>query len=141
MRHHALETPLIVRGFPALAAVTLVLIALTTEVGLNIWILSGPPALAALAAYTLILAGLAAAPTRLGRWHAAGAALAVLVMGGRAGGFVSAIVDAAGTPEPRWNLIGATAERVLLLASLLIWHRSQAVVAAKRQVSRNLTAS
>lgn len=131
-----LEKPLIVRGFPLLSAVSLVLVVLTTEVGLNVWVLSGGPAVAALAVYTVILVGLAAAPTRLGQWHAAGAAFAVLVFGGRALGFVSVIVDSADAGDARWNLIGAVAERVVLLASLLIWHRSQIVVAAKRQVRR-----
>lgn len=133
-----LERPLIVHGFPILAAVTLGLVAVTTEVGLNVWVLSGTPALTALLVYAAVLVGLAAAPTRLGHWHATGAALAVLVFGGRALGFVSIIVDGASSADPRWNLVGAVAERVLLLASLLIWHRSQIVVAAKRQVARSI---
>lgn len=117
--------------YPALAAFTLCTVMATSKVDLSIWAVSGRVAVAFTAAYALLLSAMAVSPTRMAAWHGVGAAFAVLVFGGRGAGFAAIILDSLGTHDERWDLLGAVTERVLLLASMIVWHRSQAIVGAR----------
>lgn len=105
------------RAFPALTAIVVIGILATSQVPPNLWAFAGRPAAAVMAFYTLPNFWLAINPDDI-RAHYLAGGLAVFVWGGRAGGFVELVLS----EPPRWDLLGAVGERILLLALVLAWH-------------------
>ena len=113
------------RVFPAVQAVTLLMVAYFSRVN-SLLLFSGPGVTAVTVVYAAILVWLAVFPGKVLKLHAWGNALAVLILGGRALGFVELMIE-----QGSWALAGTVAERVINLLALLLWHRSGIIHAGR----------
>ena len=120
----------IVRLYPLLAAVSLWRIERTSTLDPRLLFLSGRVSTVALYFYAVLLVIAAAAPRQRATIHAVGAALAVLVIGGRLIAFIGIYFD--GRPD----LEGTVWERAWLLMSMLIWHWSVSIYGATEYAKR-----
>ena len=118
------------RIFPLFWAATFLSIPVFTSVPPNLWIVDGNTAYGAVIAYGLVLAALGIAPHRYPRLHPIGAALAVLVLLGRAGGFVEVAIE-----RGEWSLTSAVLERLAFAAALLFWHQASSTVHSPNTVA------
>lgn len=117
------------RLFPLFWGVVFISIPVFSAVNINLWVIHGWPATAMIITYGSVLALLAAFPYRYNRLHAIGAALAVLVLVGRAGGFFELALE-----RGEWSLTAAILERLGYATALLFWHRAgQVRVNAQRE--------
>lgn len=126
-----------VRGFALLSALALFAIELASDVPLNLLIIKGDIAGAIAVAYAFLLVFAAIAPERFPLIHQVGAPLAVLVWGGRAGGFVELALE-----RSSWSLTGAVSERLIIAMMAVLWHQAMAYrSAADREHARHLLAT
>ena len=129
--HHATSAELFdfvsYRLFPLFWAVTLLAIPIYSAVPPNLWIIEGDVAYGCVIGYGLVLTALGLFPDRYPRMHPVGAALAVLVMVGRAGGFVEVAIL-----RGEWSLTAAVLERLSFAAALLFWHQASSTKHARK---------
>lgn len=111
----------ILRLFPLLAAVSLWRLERTSTLSLSVMSIPDPVMTAALYAYAALLAAVAVSPYPMAKAQPVGAALAVLVIGGRLMAFVGLYLG--GRPD----LEGSVWERLWILVAMLIWHWSIAI--------------
>lgn len=107
------------RLFPMFWAMVFLSVPIFSAVPPNLLVIRGPLASLTLIAYGLLLATLAIFPYRYPKLHAHGAALAVLVLAGRAGGFLELALQ-----RGEWSLTAAILERLGFAAALFFWHRA-----------------
>lgn len=110
------------RIWPAVAAGAVLTVLVSSNVPLNLWLLSGPAATALAVAYGAAMAAIAVKPDEI-NFHKAAFALAALFWGGRAAGFAEIVIS-----QQRTDLAGAVAERVAILFGLGSLH----LMAARR---------
>jgi hypothetical protein len=102
---------------PIVAAVTLIMVSITSEVSPNVIIAKGTFAEALFYVYAAVLAW--STFSRDSRVHTLGVGLAVVCFGGRGGGFVELALDG------HSSLWGAAFERALTVSLLVAWHISR----------------
>lgn len=99
-------------------AIALVLVDLTSAVAINLFVLEGTVGGILIWAYATYLAAFAVRGSFGARSHLLVGILMAAVIGGRAMGFVTLALE-----RGDWSLTGAVAERLLIIAPLLMmWH-------------------
>jgi len=97
-----------------------------SKVPLDLWVVAGRWAQVAVVVWAAVLCGLIVHPMWV-RGHIAAAGLAVIVFGGRGGGFLQAVLG--GRPD-LWVAVG---ERVVMATAAVLWHlRSLKVIDLRR---------
>lgn len=102
---------------PSMILATLVLMLVFTRVPLNLWAIRGSWADAVVGAY--IVAVVAVTFTTDRRVHAVASGLSMLTFVGRGGGFLHLVLDGV---NPRYDLLTAVCERLLLGTLAFLWH-------------------
>ena len=105
-----------------MVAIAVGTVLVTSEVGVNLWFVSGPPAVMVGLAYMASLSGVTLRPNDI-RLHQLAGPLGVTFWGGRGAAFAQLVIE-----QHRWDLLGAVAERGALAAALMTLH----VIAARR---------
>jgi len=119
------------RAFPFFWSLTLIAILVFSNVPISLWVVSGTVANHVVGLYAGMLMVFAVAPLRFPRLHPWGAALAVAVMAGRAGGFFELAID-----RSSWALTGAILERAAYALGMIMWHRSAVRRIAREHVAK-----
>lgn len=113
------------RWVPFVACVSIVGVALTSEVAPDLILVSGNYGYIVVYLYAAVLAALALSPDEE-RLHYVGGVLSVFTVTARLLGFLTIVLEGDGVSDRRYDLIGAVLERVWLLALMFGWHVAMA---------------
>ena len=105
------------RGFPLLVAITLISVLIFSTIPPTLFVIGPPYEGWLFMAYAALLVLMAVSFPKHGSLHSYGAALSVLVFSGRAGGFLSLMLE-----RDDISLIPALLERIVITVAMFVWH-------------------
>lgn len=105
--------------FPVTLVIMLVTVGVTSSVGFNLWVISGPGAAVVAYCYAVLIT-LTMFMQSTPQLHAVGAVVGAFVLAGRAGSFLEVVIVGL-----RYDLIGSIFERIFMLVAVVSWHSYQ----------------